>query len=848
MPHRHCAPLLAALAWLCVLPAWADSVIVKDILQGSSSGFPTQLVNIDGVLYFQARDLQGAEELWRSDGTRAGTKLIKDIYPGSIGSRPEGFVVHQGSIYFIARNEDGDELWTTDGTAAGTVQITDINPGSGDSLMRFTRADDFWRPAMISVGQWLFFAADDGESGFELWRSDGTEAGTKRVKDIFRGPDSGIEAPRFAAVGDTLFFFAMNNTNQGSELWKSDGTAQGTVLVESINDVPGETAFPNPLDTDGILAATSTNVFFRGFDGSNVGLYTSDGASVTRLVETSPSGVVSPNFLDGLTVWQDLLYFRAHTDGRGAELWVSDGTPAGTRILREYARENGSTIRNPTEFVPSGDYLFFACDTGTRDRIGQELCRTDGTPEGTVLVREIQPGAGFSSPSEFVDVEGILYFTARTDDLGIELYRSDGTSQGTYLAEDLLEGTTPSNPVQLTALDRRLVYTYNDRERGTEMHRFCCESTESQSIAVIDDTPGNGAPDIATFRVDDADRMEIRVYDGRTGQLSYKKNNVFTPNWLENEFLPVTRAGRGRGPALAVAATAADGRAAIQLRDGASGAALRNLTPRGKIWATIDTATVPGIAARRAAALATLSRRLSDDSLGVDVRDPTDNSRLATFLSLNGNWQGLAVEALTAGGEPALAVMAGRRSDGQVRVQTRRALTGEVVGNYFLGVKWRALEMQTLPDLSGNGVDEVATLLRRTTDGVVVIQIRDAATGALVSQINTIGRGINAWRIVQIRPLTFNGVPALATLASRREDARVQVRIQDAVTGALLNTVFFRPAPWELQAHFEVVPDFTGNGEPELAVPMRNADSLARSVQIRDGATGKVIRNIQLPK
>jgi hypothetical protein len=74
------------------------------------------------------------------------------------------------------------------------------------------------------------------------------------------------------------------------------------------------------------------------------------------------------------------------------------------------------------------------------------------------------------------------------------------------------------------------------------------------------------------------------------------------------------------------------------------------------------------------------------------------------------------------------------------------------------------------------------------------------------------------------------------------------VRIQDAVTGALLNTVFFRPAPWELQAHFEVVPDFTGNGEPELAVPMRNADSLARSVQIRDGATGKVIRNIQLPK
>jgi ELWxxDGT repeat protein len=848
MPLRYCAALLVALAWLVAYPARADSVIVKDIIQGPPSGGPTQLVNIDGVLYFQARDLNGAEELWRSDGTRAGTKLVKDIYPGSMGSRPEGFVVHQGSIYFIARDEDGDELWTTDGTAAGTVQITDINPGSGDSLMRFTKADDFWRPAMISVGQWLYFAADDGESGFELWRSDGTAAGTKRVKDIFRGPDSGIEAPRFVAVGDTLFFFAMNNLNQGIELWKSDGTAQGTVLVQSINDVPGDTAFPSPLDTDGILAATSTNVFFRGFDGSDFGLYTSDGASVTRLVETSPSGVVSPNFLDGLTVWRDLLYFRANTDGRGAELWVSDGTPAGTRILREYASENGSTVRNPTEFVPSGDYLFFACDTGNRVRLGQELCRTDGTPEGTVLVKEIQPGTGFSSPSEFVDVEGILYFTARTDDLGVELYRSDGTPQGTYLAEDLVEGSTPGNPVQLTALDRRLVYTYNDRERGTEMHRYCCDSAKSQSIAVIDDTTGNGAPDIATFRVDDADRMEIRVYDAQTGQLSVKKNNVFTSNWLENEFLAVTGAGRARGPALAVAATAADGRAGIQLRDGATGAALRNLTPRGKSWATIDTTTVPGIAARRAGALATLSRRVGNDWLALDVRDPTDNSRLAAFQSLNGNWQGLAVEALTAEGEPALAVMYSRRSDSQVRVQTRKALTGDIVGNYFLGVRWRAIEMQTLPDLDGNGVGEVATLLRRPTDGVVQIQVRDAATGALVSRVNTIGRGVKAWRIVQIRPLTFNGVPALATLATRREDGRVQVRIQNAATGAALNTVFFRPAPWELQAHFEVVPDFTGNGEPELAVPMRNADSLARVVQIRDAASGSVIRNIQLPK
>ena len=126
MPFRYCSVLLAALAWLNVSAAWADSVLVRDIVRGTGSGAPTQLVNIDGVLFFQARNEDGGEELWRSDGTRAGTRLIKDIFPGSIGSRPASFVVHQGRIYFIAGGEDGDELWVTDGTAAGTEQVLSL--------------------------------------------------------------------------------------------------------------------------------------------------------------------------------------------------------------------------------------------------------------------------------------------------------------------------------------------------------------------------------------------------------------------------------------------------------------------------------------------------------------------------------------------------------------------------------------------------------------------------------------------------------------------------------------------------------------------------------------------------
>ena len=197
---------------------------------------------------------------------------------------------------------------------------------------------------------------------------------------------------------------------------------------------------------------------------------------------------------------------------------------------------------------------------------------------------------------------------------------------------------------------------------------------------------------------------------------------------------------------------------------------------------------------------------------------------------------------------PALAVLAQRRSDGQVRVQTRDALTGDLVGNFLLGSGWRPIEMQAVPDMDGNGVDDIATLLERKTDGLMVVQIRDATDGSLLSRVYPAGRGLKDWRVVQFRHLTFGGASALAIAYVRREDGQVMVRTQDAASGAVLKKVLFKPPPWELQAHFEVIPDFTGNGEPELAVPMRNATDARRIVQIRDAASGAVIRNITLPR
>ncbi len=108
---------------------------------------------------------------------------IKDISGGVPGSAPSDFAVVGAAPYFAADNGvSGRELWKSDGTAAGTVLVKDINPGAGDSF-----------PGnLTNVGGTLFFAANDGASGVELWKSDGTTAGTVLVTSRFPRTTTGM--------------------------------------------------------------------------------------------------------------------------------------------------------------------------------------------------------------------------------------------------------------------------------------------------------------------------------------------------------------------------------------------------------------------------------------------------------------------------------------------------------------------------------------------------------------------------------------------------------------------------------------------------------------------------------
>ncbi len=345
-------------------------------INATGSAVPENLFFNNGALYFSARTNDTNAELWKSDGTALGTVLLKDLNTDgfaniNVGSYPGQFAAIGSTVYFAATNNfTGRELYKTDGTTVGTVRVKDISAlGSNNS----NPEELVVMPATGTLRTLYFIATGSGNgltnaqnTGRELWKSDGTDAGTVVVKNILAGDLSAIDENRpsyLTVVGTTLFFAADDGVN-GRELWKSDGTALGTVLVKNI------AAGITPSDPTELRSAGG-KLFFLANDGvSGRELWVSNGtAAGTVLVKDLVAGLADAS-IDNFTVINNIVCFAADDGLSGREVWLSDGTAAGTRIA--FDAVPGSSSSNPNSLSNFSNNLLFAAsdsDAGNEPRI-----------------------------------------------------------------------------------------------------------------------------------------------------------------------------------------------------------------------------------------------------------------------------------------------------------------------------------------------------------------------------------------------------------------------------------------------------------------------------------------------
>ncbi|MCP4272558.1 MAG: DUF5011 domain-containing protein [Gammaproteobacteria bacterium] len=347
------------------------TVMVKDINLTDRSN-PRNLTNVDDTLYFTADDGVNGTELWKSNGTEGGTVMVKDIVsgPGSSGLRE--LINFNGVLYFIANDgiTPNNQLWKSDGTPEGTIAVT-------------TTLTTLYY--LTNVNGTLLFRASDGAIDEELWKSDGTPEGTEMLKDI--NPTNDSSPMNFVNVDDTLFFVADDGIHD-RELWKSNGTAEGTVMVKDIN-TSGNSRVGEGAELNG-------SYFFQATDGVDSELWKSDGTAAGTMIvkDINPAGSGGASYMVNAN---GKLFYAADDGTNGRELWTSDGTTDGTFMLKDI-KEGGSSWANPEALfnqdrpiiLPDGRLIFSAEDVIN----GNEPWVTDGTIEGTILLKDVNPGTG----------------------------------------------------------------------------------------------------------------------------------------------------------------------------------------------------------------------------------------------------------------------------------------------------------------------------------------------------------------------------------------------------------------------------------------------------------------------
>jgi ELWxxDGT repeat protein len=449
--------LLAAAAFALALPLSAQSpYLVKDInptpVEQFSGADPAWFIPFGNAVYFSGWAPTTGREIYRYSA--GALELVTDIRPGRFGSEPSLPVRLGEVLLFRATDASDHELWQTDGTSAGTTLLKDINPSGSSNVS-----------VLAVLGTRAVLLVDDGTHSTALWYTDGTAIGTQFLADI--NPESvtlnAVQARIFSgrvylahagglwttdgtiagtvklapgvcwilgAVGSDVLFRTSETLGSIGYLWKTDGTIAGTMYVQAAG-----VARPGGVTPTSALATASQCLFF-GYDGSVVSLRTTDGtAAGTKTLRLFPEYAYSSSlWVSPPPIAYELGLWWFNTPGG---LWRSDGTAAGTYQV---------SSQHATSLVGVFSEVYFLGRTGG-------FWSSDGTVPGTKLVTSLKAFL----PGPLTKIGEQLYFGGDDGTTGVEPWISeDGTTGGTHLLTNMNPEPPPtpgsSDPVVTSAV------------------------------------------------------------------------------------------------------------------------------------------------------------------------------------------------------------------------------------------------------------------------------------------------------------------------------------------------------------------------------------------------------------